>query len=85
MFFRKLRSCRMAMATLPDSKVDWAACMHDYNHVRELIAAVYPGIYADFNERIQAPRGFHLDIPPRAVSGRHLTGRPIFWCCRVLK
>ncbi len=57
--------CRMAMATLPDSKVDWAACMHDYNHVRELIAAVYPGIYADFNERIQAPRGFHLDIPPR--------------------
>lgn len=57
--------CRMAMATLPDSKVDWAACMHDYNHVRELIAAVYPSIYADFNERIQAPRGFHLDIPPR--------------------
>lgn len=75
----------MAMATLPDSKVDWAACMHDYNHVRELIAAVYPSIYADFNERIRAPRGFHLDIPPRRREWPTPNGRPIFWCCRVLK
>ncbi|WP_340572726.1 FdhF/YdeP family oxidoreductase [Stenotrophomonas sp. G106K1] len=57
--------CRMAMAALPDSKVDWAACMYDYDHVRNLIAAVYPEIYAGFNERIQALHGFHLDIPPR--------------------
>jgi len=26
---------------------------------------VYPAIYADFSERIKAPLGFHLDIPPR--------------------
>ena len=57
--------CRMAMATLPGSKVDWAACMHDYDRIRDLIAAVYPDIYSGFNERIQNPRGFHLDIPPR--------------------
>ena len=57
--------CRMAMATLPHSKVDWAGCMHDYAPIRELIAAVYPEIYAGFNERIQQPHGFHLDIPPR--------------------
>jgi len=57
--------CRMAMATLPDSKVDWAAYMHDYGPIRDLIAAVYPDIYAGFNERIQALHGFHLDIPPR--------------------
>ena len=57
--------CRMAMATLPDSKVDWAACMHDYAPIRELIAAVYPEIYTGFNQRIQQPHGFHLDIPPR--------------------
>lgn len=57
--------CRMAMAALPHSKVDWARCMHDYAPIRELIAAVYPEIYTGFNERIQQPHGFHLDIPPR--------------------
>ncbi|HID7841547.1 FdhF/YdeP family oxidoreductase [Stenotrophomonas maltophilia] len=57
--------CRMALATLPDSRVDWAGCMHDYAPIRELIAAVYPEIYIGFNERIQQPHGFHLDIPPR--------------------
>jgi anaerobic selenocysteine-containing dehydrogenase len=39
--------------------------MHDYAPIRELIAAVYPEIYTGFNERIQQPHGFHLDIPPR--------------------
>ena len=57
--------CRMALATLPDSRVDWAGCMHDYAPIRELIAAVYPEIYTGFNERIQQPHGFHLDISPR--------------------
>ena len=57
--------CRMALTTLPDSRVDWAGCMHDYAPIRELIAAVYPEIYTGFNERIQQPHGFHLDIPPR--------------------
>ena len=57
--------CRMAMATLPRSRVDWAGCMHDYGAIRELIAAVYPDIYAGFNQRIQQPHGFHLDVPPR--------------------
>ncbi len=57
--------CRMALATLPDSRVVWAGCMHDYAPIRELIAAVYPEIYTGFNERIQQPHGFHLDIPPR--------------------
>ncbi len=57
--------CRMAMATLPHSKVDWMRCMHDYASIRALIAAVYPEIYAGFNERIQQTHGFHLDIPPR--------------------
>ncbi|QDZ12909.1 FdhF/YdeP family oxidoreductase [Devosia ginsengisoli] len=57
--------CRMAMATLPDSKVDWASYIDDYDAIRGSIAAVYPQIYADFSERIKAPKGFHLDIPPR--------------------
>jgi len=57
--------CRMAMATLPDSKVDWARYIDDYDAIRDKIAAVYPAIYDGFSERIKNPAGFHLDIPPR--------------------
>ncbi len=57
--------CRMAMATLPDSKVDWVGYIDDYDRIRDRIAEVYPAIYADFAARIANPRGFHLDIPPR--------------------
>jgi len=57
--------CRMAMAALPDSKVDWASYIDDYARIRDRIADVYPAVYADFDERIKAPKGFHLDIAPR--------------------
>lgn len=57
--------CRMAMATLPDSKTPWADYIEDYTLIRDRIAAVYPAIYSDFSEKIKNPRGFHLDIPPR--------------------
>ena len=57
--------CRMAMAALPDSKVDWASYIDDYARIRDRIADVYPAVYADFGERVKAPKGFHLDIAPR--------------------
>jgi formate dehydrogenase major subunit len=57
--------CRIAMATLPDSMVDWASYIEDYGLIRDRIAAVYPALYEGFAERIKAPLGFHLDIPPR--------------------
>jgi formate dehydrogenase major subunit len=57
--------CRMAMAALPESKVDWASYIDDYARIRDRIADVYPAVYADFGERIKAPKGFHLDIAPR--------------------
>lgn len=57
--------CRMAMAALPGSQVDWAAYMHDYDAIRARIAEVYPEIYAGFGEKIRDPRGFHLDVAPR--------------------
>jgi formate dehydrogenase major subunit len=59
--------CRMAMATLPDSKIPWASYIEDYNLIRDKIAAVYPEIYTDFNEKIKNPKGFHLDVPPRRL------------------
>jgi molybdopterin-dependent oxidoreductase alpha subunit len=57
--------CRMAMATLPHSKVDWASYIDDYGLIRDKIAEVYPALYEGFAERIEAPHGFHLDVPPR--------------------
>lgn len=57
--------CRMAMAALPDSKVDWRSYIDDYDAIRDRIAAVYPDIYTGFNAKIRDPAGFHLDVPPR--------------------
>ncbi|MHC2331728.1 FdhF/YdeP family oxidoreductase [Bradyrhizobium sp. USDA 4454] len=57
--------CRIAQATLPDSKVDWKSYSKDYGLIRDKIAEVYPEIYSDFSERIESPRGFHLEVPPR--------------------
>ncbi len=57
--------CRMALATLPQSKVSWASYLQNYDLIRDKIAEVYPDIYAGFSEKIKDPRGFHLDVPPR--------------------
>lgn len=57
--------CRMAMATLPDSRVPWARYIEDYGPIRDRIAEVYPALYAGFAERIADPKGFHLDVAPR--------------------
>ena len=57
--------CRMAMAALPESRVDWARYIDDYGAIRDKIAEVYPTLYKDFARRIEAPRGFHLDVAPR--------------------
>lgn len=59
--------CRIAMATLPDSRIPWESYIHDYGLIRDRIADVYPEIYADFPARIREPKGFHLDIPPRRL------------------
>jgi formate dehydrogenase major subunit len=59
--------CRMAMATLPDSKVPWERYIHDYDLIRDAIAEVYPEIYSGFSEKIRDPKGFHLDIAPRRL------------------
>jgi formate dehydrogenase major subunit len=70
--------CRMAMATLPGSKVDWARCIDDYDAIRDLIAAVYPDVYAGFNDKVRAPHGFHLDIAPRRRVWKTPSGKANF-------
>ena len=70
--------CRMAMATLPDSKVPWERYIHDYDLIRDKIAEVYPEIYSGFSENIQDPKGFHLDIPPRRLVWNTPNGKANF-------
>jgi formate dehydrogenase major subunit len=59
--------CRMARASLPDSKVPWERYIDDYDAIRDKIAEVYPEIYTGFSEKIRDPKGFHLDVPPRRL------------------
>jgi molybdopterin-dependent oxidoreductase alpha subunit len=51
----------MAMATLPDSRVDWQDMIDDYDRIRDGIEAVFP-IFRNFNERVREPGGFRLPI-----------------------
>jgi molybdopterin-dependent oxidoreductase alpha subunit len=54
----------IASATLPNSKVDWNWYIADYDRIRDAIEKVFPA-FANFNERIREPGGFHLYIPAR--------------------
>ncbi len=53
----------IAAATLPNSKVAWAALIADYDRIREKIEGVFAD-FAQFNERIRHPGGFRLPLPP---------------------
>jgi len=67
----------IARATLPDSKVDWEGMIADYSRIRDKIEAVFPD-FANFNERVSAPRGFRLDIPASRREWRTASGRANF-------
>lgn len=70
--------CGMARATLPDSGIDWTAFEDDYSLIRDRIAAVFPKLFHDFNQRIRQPGGFHLSNPPRDLVWNTPTGRANF-------
>jgi molybdopterin-dependent oxidoreductase alpha subunit len=51
---------RLAAATLgARSRTRWTWLVEDYDRIRDLIEAVFPG-FEGFNERIRVPGGFHL-------------------------
>lgn len=49
----------IAQATLPQSVVAWEYLVEDYDRIRNDIEAVLPE-FADYNQRIRHPGGFHL-------------------------
>jgi molybdopterin-dependent oxidoreductase alpha subunit len=53
----------IAMATLPNSKVDWQSLIGDYDRIRDKIEIVYPD-FKNYNDRIRQPGGFRLPLGP---------------------
>src|ERR1700722_1102011 len=70
--------CGIAKATLPDCGIDWDFYAADYDRIRDKIEAVFPQLFADFNERIRHPGGFHLTNLPRERVWKTATGRANF-------
>ncbi|WP_159710837.1 FdhF/YdeP family oxidoreductase, partial [Geminicoccus flavidas] len=67
----------LALATLPQTKVDWAWLVADYARIRDRIEAVFPD-FAGYNERIQAPGGFRLPIAASQRQWGTPTGKATF-------
>ncbi len=68
----------MARATLPNCGIDWDFFVADYDRIRDKIEAVFPHLFARFNDRIREPGGFHLSNPPRERVWNTRTGRANF-------
>lgn len=58
--------------------VDWRALTADYDRIRELIEAVLPDLFADFNTRIRVPGGFRLAVGPSERVWRTPSGKANF-------
>lgn len=70
----------MAMATLPDTRVDWAWLIADYARIRDKIEAVFPDFF-DFNARVSEPGGFRLDVPASRREWRTPSGKANLLVC----
>ena len=70
----------IALATLPDTKVDWTWLIADYARIRDKIEAVYPD-FVDYNERIQTPGGFRLPVGASHRSWLTPSGKANFLVC----
>jgi molybdopterin-dependent oxidoreductase alpha subunit len=68
---------RMAHATLGSSKVDWLAHAAEYALIRDGIEKVIPG-FANYNERLKKPGGFHLGVASRDRIWKTPSGRAQF-------
>ena len=70
---------RIAKATLdPNPKVDWDAWVADYANVRDAIAATYPEIFHEFNERMWTPGGFRKPVAAAKREWKTPTGKANF-------
>jgi molybdopterin-dependent oxidoreductase alpha subunit len=67
----------LARATLPNSRIDWDYLIADYARIRDKIEAVFPD-FAGYNEKIQTPGGFRLNVPASHREWRTPSGKANF-------
>ena len=67
----------MAIATLPESNVDWLSLVADYDRIRDLIEQTIPG-FDQYNQRIRHPGGFRMPLPPTERIWPTPTGKAMF-------
>ena len=67
----------IALATLPDTRVEWVDLVSDYAKIRDAIEAVFPD-FADFNACIKRPGGFRLYVAASSREWRTVTGKANF-------
>ncbi len=67
----------MAAASLPESRIDWAALVADYDRIRDKMEAVMP-MFRDYNRRIRRPGGFYLGNSARERDWKTATGKARF-------
>jgi molybdopterin-dependent oxidoreductase alpha subunit len=69
----------LAKAAAPSaSAIPWDDWVADYSKIRDVIAAVYPEIFHDFNARLWEPGGFHRPISARKRVWKTETGKANF-------
>jgi molybdopterin-dependent oxidoreductase alpha subunit len=62
----------------PGDIVDWAGLAADYDKIRDLIEAVFPEAFADYNARVRQPGGFRLPVPPSERVWKTPSGKAQF-------
>lgn len=68
---------RMAMASLPNTKTDWAGLADDYEYIRSKIEEVFLD-FKDYNKRIRNPGGFYLGNSAAERNWKTKTGKANF-------
>jgi molybdopterin-dependent oxidoreductase alpha subunit len=69
----------IATALLPTNpRVDWGRWAADYRLIRAAIAATWPEIFHNFNERMFQPGGFHRPVPARHRVWKTASGKANF-------
>jgi anaerobic selenocysteine-containing dehydrogenase len=58
--------------------MDWAGWVKDYARIRDAIEQTYPDIFANFNQRLFTPGGFHRPLPPRMRIWKTESGKANF-------
>ena len=69
---------RLALATLPDTKVNWLHLVANYARIRDAIESVFPNDFKDYNKRVSVPGGFRLPLPATERVWNTPSGRAEF-------